>query len=511
MKLERKKNAVRNIKFGLLNKLITIICPFILRTVLIYTLGSEYLGLSSLFTSVLQVLSLSELGIGSAMVFSLYQPIAKGDIYKIRELASLYKFIYRIIGFVILAGGCIVLPFLPHFIHGGYPDDINIYVLYIVYLLNSSESYFIAAYKSTILSACQRRDIISNIGLIVHLFLYLLQVICLLCFRNYYVYVIWIPVFTVIENIVTAIYVNKKYPDYVIEVNYSINSLKEIIGKVKDLFGHKLSQVVTNSADTIVISSFLGLHMVTVYNNYYYLMSAVSGVLDIVYQAILAGIGNSLFSENLEKNISDFKKFAVLNSWLAGWCSICFLCLYQPMMRIWMGEKLMLSFDTVILLSIYFYVWKIRQTILTYKDAAGIWDIDRWKPYIEIMVNIILNIILVQVIGINGVVISTILSMVIVSIPWETKVFLRKLFNQRPDKYYRLCMFYTAISISAACITWMVCCLLEDSGMISFMLKIIICIMLPNIIILVLGWRKDGHAETVKFIVSLTPLKRILK
>lgn len=136
MKLERKKNAVRNIKFGLLNKLITIICPFILRTVLIYTLGSEYLGLSSLFTSVLQVLSLSELGIGSAMVFCLYQPIAEGNIVKIRELVSLYKFIYRIIGLVILVAGCIALPFLPYFIHGGYPGDVNIYILYIMYLLN---------------------------------------------------------------------------------------------------------------------------------------------------------------------------------------------------------------------------------------------------------------------------------------------------------------------------------------------------------------------------------------
>ncbi len=511
MKLERKKNAVRNIKFGLLNKLITIICPFILRTVLIYTLGSEYLGLSSLFTSVLQVLSLSELGIGSAMVFCLYQPIAEGNIVKIRELVSLYKFIYRIIGLVILVAGCIALPFLPYFIHGGYPGDVNIYILYIMYLLNSSESYFIAAYKSTILSACQRRDIISNIGLIVHFVLYLSQVASLLYFKGYYVYVIWIPIFTAIENIVIAVYVNKKYSAYIIGAHYSKDSLKAIIANVKDLFGHKLSQVVTNSADTIVISSFLGLHMVTVYNNYYYLMSAVSGVLDIVYQAIAAGIGNSLFSESIEKNIADFKKFAVLNAWLAGWCSICFLCLYQPMMRIWMGEKLMLPFDTVILLSIYFYVWKMRQTVLTYKDAAGIWDIDRWKPYIEIMVNIILNVVLVQLIGINGVVISTILSMVIVSIPWETKVFLKKIFNQKPDRYYKSSLFYIWLAVIAGAITWMACSFLKDSGIISFIVKIIICIILPNIIILVLGWHKEGHAETVKFIVSLTPLKRILK
>lgn len=398
MKLQRRKNAFRNIEFGFLNKMVTILFPFLMRTILIKTLGSEYLGLSSLFTSILQVLSLSELGIGSAMVFELYKPIAKNDTEKICKLQNLYRVIYKIIGTVIVTIGVILLPFLNNFIEGGYPEDINIYVLYILYLFNSAASYLLFAYKSSILTAYQRRDIILNIGSIVHVLLYVIQIICLVNFKNYYAYVIWLPIFTIIENVLISIYVDKKYPEYKPMGKLDKNEIKNVFLNVKDLFGHKLSNVVTNSADTIVISSFIGLNMVTIYNNYYYLMSAISGILDIVYQGILAGIGNSIVSESKEKNKNDFYKFYFINAWIVGWCSICFVCLFQPMMKLWMGSNLMLDFSSVILLGIYFYVWKIRQTILTYKDAAGMWKIDKIKPYIEIIFNLTINIILVNII-----------------------------------------------------------------------------------------------------------------
>lgn len=507
MKLERKKNTIRNIEAGLINKIITIVCPFILRTILINILGTEYLGLSSLFTSILQVLSLSEMGIGSAMVFSLYQPISEDDTNRIRELVSLYQVIYRRIGIFIFSAGLLVLPFLPYLIHGSIPADVNLYVLYLLYLANSSESYFLSAYKSTILSAHQRRDIISNIGLITHILLYVIQISCLIGFKKYYMYVIWLPIFTAVENMATAIYVNRHFKEYIIKVKYSKKDLSVLLTKVKDLFGHKLSQVVTNSVDTIVISSFLGLQMVTLYNNYFYLMSAVAGILDILYQGVLAGIGNSLFSESKKKNKKDFLKFTIINSWIIGWCSICFLCLYQPMMKIWMGDELMLSFNTVVLMSIYFYVWKIRQTVLIYKDAAGMWDIDRGRPYIEIAVNLIVNIILVQLIGINGIVISTIISMVSISIPWETNAFFKAYFKSGLVEYTKLILQYLIYTFIAALCTYMICNTVPEIGITGFVIRIIVCIIVPNLIILIIGSSNIQHKEVIKFALSLMRIK----
>lgn len=512
MKLERKKNAVRNVKVGLINKLVTIIFPFILRTAIIKTLGTEYLGLSSLFTSVLQVLSLSELGIGSAMVFSLYQPIAEDDKKRVSELVELYKIVYRIIGSIIFIGGLLVLPFLPHLINSGCPSDINLYALYLLYLFNSSESYFIAAYKSTLLSAHQRRDVISAIGLLTHGILYIIQIFCLFFFKNYYMYVIWLPIFTGFENFITACYVNKHYSDCVMHARYKKSDLKDLLVKVRDLFGHKLSQVVTNSVDTIVISAFLGLQMVTMYNNYFYIMSAVSGILDIFYQAVLAGIGNSIFSEKKEKNENDFTKFTVMNSWLVGWCSICFLCLYQPAMRIWMGSELMFDPDTVVLFAVYFYVWKIRHNILVYKDAVGMWDIDRTKPYIEIVANLAINIVLVQIIGINGILISTIVSMLFVSIPWETKVFIDRFYKGGLNVYVILVLRYFLFTVIAGITTYIICNFISMGGFIGFALKLLICIVIPNIIILLLGLNNETHCKVVSMVTkvfeSYLPKKR---
>lgn len=500
MKLERRKNSVRNIKFGFLNKIVTIFFPFIMRTVLIYTMGTEYLGLSSLFSAILQVLSLSELGIGSAMVFELYKPIAEDDKKQICKLQNLYRKIYHIIGKVILIIGICILPFLGLFIKGSYPTDINIYVLYILYLLNSSASYLLYSYKSSLLTAYQRRDVISNIGTIIHIVLYITQLICLVNFHNYYAYVIWLPIFTIIENIITAVYVKKMYPDCNPEGELEKEEIKGIFIRVRDLFGHKLSAVVTNSIDTIVISSFIGLNMVTIYNNYYYLMSAISGMLDIIYQGILAGIGNSLVSESKEKNKKDFNKFLFLNAWIVGWCTICFICLYQPMIELWMGKELMLSFDSVILLSIYFYVWKIRQTVLVYKDAAGMWNIDNKKPYVEIVVNIILNIILVNFIGINGVIISTIVSMLFVSLIWETRAFFNKYFNENTKQYYKKLLLYIFMTCLGCMSTYFVCNLINLYGIVGFILKIIVCIIFPNILLVIICRKSENFKEVVKLL-----------
>lgn len=503
MKLERKKNSVRNIKFGFINKIITILFPFVMRTALIYTMGTNYLGLSSLFTSILQVLSLSELGVGSAMVFELYDPIAKNDTDRICKLQNLYKIIYRIIGSVILVFGLCMLPFLNILIEGDIPSDINIYALYLLYLLNSSVSYLLFSYKSTLLTAYQRRDVISNIGTIAHVLLYATQLFCLFYFHNYYMYVIWLPIFTIVENLMTAIYVKKKYNMYPPKGKINKKEVKEIFINVKDLFGHKLSMVVTNSVDTIVISAFLGLNMVTIYNNYYYLMSAVSGILDILYQGILAGIGNSIASETKEKNIKDFKKFTFINSWIIGWCTACFICLYQPMIELWMGNELMLSFSSVILLGIYFWVWKIRQNVLLYKDAAGMWDIDRKKPYVEILVNLVVNIILVNLIGINGVIISTILSMLIVSLPWETRAFFNNYLKDNIKEYYKKLLYSGVITVLACVVTFLLCSFIRENGIISFIFKCIICVIVPNIVFFIVYRKNDNFKNILNMIKNL--------
>ena len=188
MKLEKTKNARRNILFGILNKVITMFLPFVVRSVIIYALSAEYLGLNSLFSSILQVLNLTELGFSSAIVYSMYKPIAENDDETICALLNFYRKIYFIIGCVVLSLGLLLLPFLDKLINGDVPDNINIYILYLCYLVNTVLSYMMFAYRSSLLNAHQRTDIISNINTITLGSMYFLQIIVLIATKNYYTY-----------------------------------------------------------------------------------------------------------------------------------------------------------------------------------------------------------------------------------------------------------------------------------------------------------------------------------
>ena len=254
-KYNRTQNAKRNIFFGVLNRMITQLLPFCIRTVIIYTLGEHYLGVSGLFTSVLQVLNLSELGFGSAMVYSMYRPIAEEDTDKICALLNLYKKVYRIIGMAVFVFGFSVLPFIPRLVKAGYPEDINLYIIYVIYLFNTAISYLLYAYKGSLLSAHQRNDIENIISLIMSALQYGIQIVILILCKNYYLYIIIMPIVTVVTNLVRSKIVDRKYPQYTCRGVLEKSVLVDIVKRVSSLFGHQLEYTLINSADNIVISS----------------------------------------------------------------------------------------------------------------------------------------------------------------------------------------------------------------------------------------------------------------
>ena len=362
MKIARTKNTVRNIVFGTILRIVNIFLPFVSRTVILYVLGTQYLGLSSLFGSILSFLCLAELGVGGAMVYTMYKPIAENDTDTIRALLNLYKKIYRIIGTVILVLGLCLLPFLTKIIHGDIPEDTNIYVLYLIYLINAVLSYWLFAYKNALMQAYQRTDLDSKIALFITPVSYIVMLGCLFLTRNYYFYIIWLPIFTILTNILRCVVVNKQFPGLEPKGEVSKELKKSITKKVTALIGTKLNTVVLNAADNIVMSAFLGLTVIAIYGNYYLIMSSIIGFLGICYSAMTAGLGNSLQTETLEKNYKDFEKFSFINSWLVGWCTVCLVCLYQPFMRIWVqDEELMFPFVLVLEFALYFYVYQIRK------------------------------------------------------------------------------------------------------------------------------------------------------
>lgn len=418
MKIERTKNTARNILAGTVMKVFQMLMPFAMRTMMIYCMGEKYLGLNSLFTSVLQVLNLAELGIGSAMVYSMYRPIAEDDAPTICALMKLYRTYYRIIGLVIGVLGLLLLPWIPSLICGEYPAELNLYALYLMNLAATVLSYWLFAYRSSLLDAHQRNDVLSIVLLATQIGQYALQAVILLWLKNYYLYVTAILVMQIANNILSALASRRMYPDYAPKGEIQPEMRREINARIRDLFISRLGSVVLGSADTIVISAFLGLSALAIYQNYFFILSSIYGLMEVILNAMLAGLGNSMIAESREQNLRVMKNISILFLWLTFICVCCFTGVFQPFMELWMGRERLLPFGMVLSFSAYFLVYEIVRLLNTFKNAAGEWHQDRFRPLISSLVNLCLNLLLVRSIGLYGILWSSIAALGCIEIPW---------------------------------------------------------------------------------------------
>lgn len=479
MKIDVKKNTIKGTVSGVINKVVVMLLPFVMRTIMIHYMGTQYLGLSSLFSSILNMLSLAELGIGTALVYSMYKPIAENDIKTVCALMALYKKLYRIIGSVILAVGLLITPFIKFLINGEVPSDINVYILYLIYLLNTSVSYFLFAYKNSLLAAFQRNDISSNVSTILTTIEYAIQISLVVLFRNYYCYVAIFPIFTIIGNIVRSIIVDKMYPEYVAKGTVDKEERKKIYRNTIALASHKIGNTVSTAFDSMVVSAFLGLSCVGIFGNYNYIVTTVMSLIWIVYFSMTAGIGNRLNLYSLEENYKEFKALTSFNNLVISWATGCMLFLYQPFMELWAGKENTLGSSSAIIFSFYFYVYQSRRVVLLYKDAAGVWKEDKWKPIVGAMLNLIVNIVLVQSIGINGVILSSIISFLIVEIPWESVVLYRVCFKRSVRDYVINQLKALLISLPCWLVLSILCGLVNLPLSLELLVKGLICTLLP--------------------------------
>ena len=432
----------------------------------------------------------------------MYKPIANDDNDTVVALLQIYKKIYRVIGFVVLGIGICLTPFLDRLISGDVPSGINIYFVFFIQLANTVISYFFFAYKANILSAYQREDIVSKVSSWTLILQYIIQFILLFLTKNYYIYLLVIPFITLLRNIVKYYIVSSLFPICNAKTNKKLDPIYkgEVFLKVKALFLHKVGGVITNSLDSVVVSAYIGLEATAIYNNYFYIMTSVGNTIAIFYTSILAGIGNSIASESVQSNYERFKKLTAINNWIVGWTAISMLCLYQPFMKIWVGSEYMFPFRTMILFVVYYYVNLIRRINVTFKDADGIWVEDRFKPLISGLINVALNIFLIQKIGIDGVVISTIISFLLVEIPWEVYVLYKVYFKKRMLEYYIDLVVTALLTAMVALVTYYIVFTFVNRNFnndyLVLILSGVVCIFIPNILFAAVWWNK------LKFIIG---------
>ena len=473
----RVLNTNRNILGGVINRIVMLLLPFIVRTAIIKTFGAEYLGLNSLYSAILNVLSLAELGFGSAMVFSMYKPIAENNVDEVSALLNLYRKIYRIIGSIILIVGLSLLPFLDRLIKGTPPDGVNIYVLYVIFLSGTVLSYFLYAYKSSVLTAAQHGYVMTNISSALSIVQEVIKLIVIIVFKDFYIYCLVALPFTVIYNLIVNYVVNRDYPQYKCYGSLDKETLTDIKKRVTGLFMYKICYVFRDMFGSIVVSAFIGLVVLGKYNNYMYIYTSIAAFLNLLRTSMQASIGNSIAVESESKNHADFRKFHCIYIFLATWCSICMLALYHPFITVWIGKDFLLSNALMICLCVQFFWGNNCDMCMTYRHAAGLWWQDRYRPIVESVVNVILCLVLVKPFGVLGVVLSSLFCKVVINSVWASWVLYRFYFKSfKLRSYLNRLLFYLMVFGITAVIVCGLCSILPFDGFARLIVNGIVCV-----------------------------------
>lgn len=482
--MSRTNNIRKNLIFNIIKFVTNLLLQFILRTVLIYYMGAEYLGLNGLFTNIFSFLNLAELGIGSAIVFSMYKPIAENDIEKVKTLENLYKKFYMIISLVVGIIGLAITPFIKYLMSGGVTVDINIYILYLMYLAYTIVGYW-SAHKRSLLFAYQRNDVENKIRTICIIGMSIVQIVVLILFKNYYLYFSISILFTLIECILIQVYANKLFP----EINGKSQPLdketkKEISKNVTALGMHKIGGAVVFSTDNILISSFLGLTVLGAYSNYALIITSLISIFSLISNALMASIGNLIASSTREYVYSKFKLINFIFTYLSAFSTVCLITLFQPFVAKWTGGgEYMLGLSTVLIICFSFYITRMRAGVGLFKEAAGIFWQDRWRPIIEAIVNLVTSIILVKLIGINGIFIGTIISTLVAPFWWEPLVLYKHYFKRSVKGYFVRYLIDFLIMCASCVITYFVCSFIPDGSIWLLIAKFAVCILLSNILL----------------------------
>lgn len=487
IKLNRTENAKRSILWSCTNKMVLLVFPFILRMVFFRKLNADSLGLDSLFSSILQVLNLSELGFSSAVVYAMYSPIAHGDCDTVCAIVKFLKKVYFMIGILILSAGLLLMPWIERFIKGGDAYPANIYVLFFIYLLNTSVSYMLFSYRETLLTAYQRNDVASTLYTLTKTATYLIQIVIIITTKNYYYYAVCLVAGTIANNILLKIVSEKLFPEIHERGSISKKLRGDILLKAKGLMLDKICSASRNSLDSICISSFLGLSMNAKYNNYYMILAAAVSLLSMIGHSIIGGVGNSIVTETEEKNFRDMEKINFLYMWISGWFATCLFCLYQPFISLAYGSDMKLSQGSVCLFCIYFYVLEMGTVRGIYSDACGLWWENRYRTVAEIMANIVLNCVLGKIWGINGIIAATLISLLIINFAWGSHIIFIHYFKGISIKEYFIPhMKYALATAFVAAITNCLCKIIPCRGGLGIAVMLAVCVLVPNLLYIVL-------------------------
>lgn len=501
----RTRNSKRNIIVGVLSNCVIPLFGMIINSITVRYFGVEYIGLIGVFTSVLQVLNLAELGFSSAVIVNLYKPLKDNDIKAVRGILAYYKRVYKIIGITILVAGIIACPLLSKMVGDTSGISENIFILYFFYLVNTAISFLLFGYKEGLFNAVQRLDITKLVHIVIYISKSCLQLIAIVVFRSFYIYAAVIVLGTVFYNLALNILSKNKLAQYYPEGEVDEATRKNVREQVIGVSVSKVLGVSRNSFNTLVITSFLGLHISGQYSNYYVIYNTVLGFFLIITKAIQASVGNSIVSETVEKNYADFTKMEFLQNIIITACTAYLVSLYQPFMKFWMGEDLLFSDSIMVLFVIYFYILAMGEVRNAYFSALGYWWKAKWIFAVEALMNVILIAGLGKLFGVSGVIIATSTTVLIVNYIGVTNLLFREYFGLGRKEFYTNRLIYTIITVIICTISFYFCGLIPLEGIAGIIVRLVVCtlvlaITVPTIMFII---KRKYMKESVAFIKQI--------
>lgn len=498
MDTSRTSNSLKNMAFGIGSQMLSILMGFFTRWMFIALLGKEYLGVSGLFTNVLSLLSLANLGFDTAIIYSLYKPLAEGDMVAVKGYMRVYKRVYSIIGVTVFVLGCILMPFLPYLINGEVTIPENINIIYILFLLQSASSYFFS-YKQSLLTASQQNRINSLYHSIFMVLRNLGEMVVLFFFHAYIPTLICIIAFQLAENAWIAGVTDKKFPFLTDSSVGKIspeqkNALKE---NVKSLFLYKISGTIISSTDNILISKFQGLASVGLYSNYAYIVDVIRTFLSYIFYSMTASVGNYNATENKEANEKMYYDLFFASFWLYGFTGICLAVLINPFISIWIGDDYLLPNWTVFIIIANYYTAGVQYASTTYREVAGLFKVGKYRPLVAAGINLLVSIALAPTLGISGILLGTIISRLCVYFWYDPYIIHKTLFMRKVSNYFMTYLLYALVVLSAGSFCWVICNGIDAQNLLlGFIMKMGVCAVCPNAIFWV-TFRRRAEFKTI--------------
>lgn len=489
---ERQSHSIRNAFWSALYTLVSTLMGFVIRTLLIKKIGAEYLGLSGLCQSVLGTLNLAEMGMDTAISYNLYKPFAENDRKRVNALLSLYRRLYKIVALVILLLGLAVMPFLGHMIEGEPPAGVNIYLIFLLYLLDTVCSYLLYPPRRPLVVVSQQFSIHQKVLLLNFLFLYASQIVILVAFKNYFLFAVCFPVFSVLGSLSYRIVTDRKFPDFKPEGKLPKDFYGPFIKRVSGVALARFRNASRSYIDVIFISSFLGLVVSAKYNVYSVILVIPQAATGIIISSIKGSIGNYFALENDERKYGLFDLLSFMFFWIAAFCSSCLVCLYQPFVRLWVGEDMLLPLTAAVASAVLFFVTTIGGMLEMTKDITGIYWENRWTPLVEMLVNVILDIICIRLWGVQGVLFATAFSIAVITLPSDLFVLFRCYFHRSPVRYAVKYIGFSILAAGAAAAAYMLCARIIGGGILALAARLAVCLIVPNAILLLAFHRTDN-------------------